>query len=37
MKKNVLTLVMLTALFFTSCKETPKQESTETAKTETSD
>jgi hypothetical protein len=36
MKKNVLTLVMLIALFLTSCKETPKQESTETTKTETS-
>jgi membrane-bound inhibitor of C-type lysozyme len=30
MTKNVLTIVMLTALFVTSCKETPKQENKET-------
>jgi hypothetical protein len=39
MKKNVLTIVMLLALFMTSCKDTPKQEkqeATEVTKTETS-
>jgi hypothetical protein len=30
MKKNVFTIAMLTALFLISCKETPKQENSET-------
>ncbi len=36
MIKNVFTIAMLIALFMTSCKETPKQETTEVTKTETS-
>ncbi len=34
MKKNILTIAMLTALFLTSCKENAKQESTEITKKE---
>ncbi len=30
MTKNILTIVSLTALIFTSCKDTPKQENKET-------
>lgn len=34
MAKKILTIVMLTALFLISCKETPKQENAETTTTE---
>lgn len=35
MTNKVLTIAMLSALFLTSCKETPKQEKAENRKTET--
>lgn len=35
MTKKVFTIAMLTALFFTSCKETPKQENNQATKTDT--
>lgn len=35
MTKKVFTITMLTVLFLTSCKETPKQENTETTSKET--
>lgn len=35
MTKTILTIAMLGALFLNSCKETPKQENTETTMTET--
>lgn len=34
MTKSVLTIAMLTALFFTSCKDTPKQENSEATPTQ---
>lgn len=35
MKKNILTIVTLTVLIFTSCKDSPKQENKETTSKET--